>query len=63
VLTEGEYKRLIRAVHGEIRDEAIFVVLFQTGMRLAELARLTVSDIELLAKIDRQHTMWSTSVA
>ena len=56
VLTEAEYKRLLAAVHGEIRDEAIIELLLQTGMRLAELARLQVSDLELPAKIDRQHT-------
>jgi site-specific recombinase XerD len=56
VLSEAEYKRLLAAVHGEIRDEAIVELLLQTGMRLAELARLRVADVELPAKIDRQHT-------
>ena len=56
VLTEVEYKRLLAAVHGEIRDEAIIELLLQTGMRLAELARLRVADVELPAKVDRQHT-------
>src|SRR5215213_9824080 len=56
VLTEAEYKRLLVAVHGEIRDEAIIELLLQTGIRLSELARLTVSDLELPTKIDREHT-------
>src|SRR5215207_9609414 len=56
VLSEAEYKRLLAAVHGEIRDEAIIELLLQTGIRLAELARLKVSDIELPAKVDREHT-------
>jgi site-specific recombinase XerD len=56
VLSEPEYKRLLTAVHGEIRDEAIIELLLQAGIRLAELARLKVSDIELPAKVDREHT-------
>jgi site-specific recombinase XerD len=56
VLSEPEYKRLLAAVHGEIRDEAIIELLLQTGIRLAELARLKVSNIELPAKVDREHT-------
>src|SRR3954468_11620507 len=56
VLTELEYKRLLAAVHGEIRDEAIIELLLQTGIRLSELARLRVSDVDLPAKIDREHT-------
>ena len=56
VLSETEYKRLLDAVHGEIRDEAIIELLLQTGIRLAELARLKVSDVELPAKVDREHT-------
>jgi site-specific recombinase XerD len=56
VLSEAEYKRLLSVVHGEIRDEAIIELLLQTGIRLAELARLKISDIELPAKVDREHT-------
>lgn len=53
VLTEGEYKRLLDAVRGEIRDSAIIELLRQTGTRLSELARLTLSDIALPVKISR----------
>jgi site-specific recombinase XerD len=56
VLTEAEYKRLLAAVHGEIRDEAIIELLLQTGMRLSELSRLKTGDVDLPAKIDREHT-------
>jgi site-specific recombinase XerD len=55
VLTEAEYKRLMLAVHGEIRDEAIIELLLQTGIRLSEVARLKVSDLELPVKFDREH--------
>ncbi len=51
VLTEGEYKRLLGAVRGKIRDSAVIEVLLQTGIRLSEIARLKVSDIDLPAKI------------
>ena len=53
MLTEGEYKRLLEAVRHETRDAALVEVLLQTGMRLSELARLTLSDVELPAKISR----------
>ncbi len=53
VLTEGEYKRLQLACAHETRDAALIELLLQTGMRLSELARLRVSDVELPAKIAR----------
>jgi len=53
VLTEGEYKRLLEAVRHETRDAALVEVLLQTGMRLSELARLRLSDVDLPAKINR----------
>lgn len=55
VLTESEYKRLQLAVAHEVRDAAIIELLLQTGMRRSELARLTLADIELPAKISREH--------
>jgi integrase/recombinase XerD len=54
VLTEGEYKRLQLAVAHEARDSAIIELLLQTGMRLSELSRLTVNDIDLPQKISRE---------
>lgn len=53
VLTEAEYKRLRDAVQYHPRDLAIIELLLQTGMRLSELSRLTLSDINLPAKITR----------
>jgi site-specific recombinase XerD len=50
VLTENEYKRLLEAVRGDVRDAAIVELLLQTGIRLTELARLTLADVELPAK-------------
>ncbi|HKP54948.1 MAG TPA: tyrosine-type recombinase/integrase [Chloroflexia bacterium] len=52
-LSEDEYRRLLRACSHNIRDAAIIEVLLQTGMRLSELANLTVGDLELPALITR----------
>ncbi|MDP9352546.1 MAG: tyrosine-type recombinase/integrase [Chloroflexota bacterium] len=51
VLTEREYKKLLEAVRHETRDGAIVELLLQTGLRLSELARLEVGDVELPARI------------
>jgi site-specific recombinase XerD len=53
VLTETEYKRLQLAVAHQTRDAAIIEVLLQTGMRLSELSKLTVTQVELPARISR----------
>lgn len=53
VLTEKEYKALLRACSHETRDAAIIELLLQTGIRLSELARLTLDDVELPARISR----------
>jgi site-specific recombinase XerD len=50
-LTQDEYQRLLRAVSHNPRDAAIIEVFLQTGMRLSELARLTLTDISLPNKI------------
>lgn len=50
VLTRAEYQRLINACAGNTRDTAIIVLLLQTGIRLSELARLTLADVELPAE-------------
>src|SRR5439155_13002558 len=47
ILTEDEYQRLLAACAHHPRDCAIIVLYLQTGMRLSELVRLKVSDIEL----------------
>lgn len=53
-LSEEEYRRLLRACSHNIRDAAIIEVLLQTGMRLSELANLTIGDLELPARITRE---------
>lgn len=52
VLTEEEYKRLQLVVANEPRDAAIIELLLQTGIRLSELAKLTINDITLPTKIN-----------
>jgi len=52
-LSEDEYQRLLRACSHNTQDSAIIETLLQTGMRLAERARLTLSDIELPKRITR----------
>ena len=54
VLSEMEYKRLLRACAYETRDAAILELLLQSGMRLSELTRLTLEDIELPAQINHE---------
>jgi site-specific recombinase XerD len=51
VLNEAEHQRLQLAVANEPRDAAIIELLLQTGLRLSELANLTINDIELPDKI------------
>ncbi len=52
-LSEDEYRRLLRACSHHARDAAIIEVFLQTGMRLSELARLTLTDIDLPKRITR----------
>lgn len=47
VLSEGEYKRLREAAQYDPRDLAIIEVFLQTGMRLTELSRLKLMDIDV----------------
>jgi site-specific recombinase XerD len=51
VLTDDELRRLLRVCEGkrfvDRRDQAIIRLLLDTGMRLAELAALTVDDLDL----------------
>jgi site-specific recombinase XerD len=56
VLTEPEYKRLQLTCAHQTRDAAIIEVLLQTGMRLSELSRLTVAQLELPVKVTRDVT-------
>jgi site-specific recombinase XerD len=46
-LHEDEYSKLLNAAAGNSRDYAILQVFLQTGIRVAELVGLTLSDIDL----------------
>lgn len=50
-LSEPEYKRLQLACRHHPRDAAIIELFLQTGMRLSELAGLTLDDIELPPRV------------
>jgi integrase/recombinase XerD len=47
VLTQGECDRLRQACAGSVRDLAIIELILQSGIKLSELIRLTVDDIEI----------------
>ena len=55
-LTTQEYRELLRACSHETRDAAIIELILQTGIRLSEVARLAVHDIELPRRINRDPT-------
>jgi site-specific recombinase XerD len=50
-LSEAEYQRLLRAASHNARDAAIIELFLQTGMRLSELAKLQLTDIEIPKRI------------
>ena len=53
VLSKGEYEALLRACSHHPRDSAIIELLLQTGLRLSEVARLTLDDVELPRRIGK----------
>jgi site-specific recombinase XerD len=53
ILTADEYRRLRVAAMESLRDRALIEPVLQTGLRLSEIARLTVNDI-ILPAIDRR---------
>ena len=55
-LSTQEYRALLRACAHETRDAAIIELILQTGIRLSEAARLTIHDIELPPRINRDPT-------
>jgi site-specific recombinase XerD len=50
-LTKPEYERLLEAASRNHRDFALIQLLLQTGIKLSELTRLTINDIELPPKM------------
>jgi integrase/recombinase XerD len=50
-LSEAEYQRLLRAASHNSRDAAMIELFLQTGMRLSELAKLQLTDIEIPRRI------------
>jgi len=52
ILTQTEYQRLLQACEKNIRDKAIITLLLQTGIRLSELTRLSLSDVHIPEAID-----------
>jgi len=50
-LTESEYRRLLRVCSHHARDAAMIELFLQTGMRLSELAKLQLSDIDIPKRI------------
>jgi len=53
VLSQAEREALLRACSHHARDAALIELLLQTGLRLSEVARLTVQDVELPVGIGR----------
>lgn len=53
VLSKREYQALLRACSHDIRDAAIIELLLQTGIRLSELARLSLDDIDLPRRVSK----------
>jgi integrase/recombinase XerD len=47
ILTQAEYTRLLQVCSSNIRDFALITLLLQTGIRLSELTRLKLTDIEI----------------
>lgn len=52
-LSEEEYQALLAQVT-KVRDRAVLELFLQTGLRLSELVRLTVNDVELPKKITKE---------
>ncbi len=50
-LSEAEYQRLLRECSHKPRDAAIIELFLQTGMRLSELAKLQLTDVEIPKRI------------
>ena len=51
ILYKEQYKALLYEASGHPRDYAIIKAFLQTGIRLSELANLTVDDVDLEQKL------------
>lgn len=61
-LTKREYRRLLSVVQ-KPRDRAMIQLLLQTGLRLSELQRLTLSDLDLPERIYKTRPEFSSGTA
>ena len=52
-LSRQEYEALVAAASQNLRDRAVIELFLQTGMKLSEVARLTLHDIELPTHVSR----------
>jgi len=55
-LTKSEYERLLEAASHDPRDYALIQLLLQTGIKLSELARLTVNNVVLPSAVSLEAT-------
>ena len=53
-LTKAEYQRLLELARSNPRDLAIIQLLLQTGIKLSELTRLTINDVELPVVLENE---------
>ena len=53
-LTADECKRLLESARGNTRDYAIIQLLLHTGIKLSELTRLTVNDLQTMEATDNK---------
>lgn len=53
-LSEDEYRALLRACSHHPRDAALIELFLQTGLRLAEVARLRTVDVELPSRVSAE---------
>ena len=53
-LTEDEFSRLIESAMPNKRDNAIIQLLIQTGIKLSELTRLTINDLQITGEANNK---------
>jgi len=60
VLSKREYQALLGTCTHDIRHAAIIELLLQTGIKLSELARLTLNDMDLPRRVSKDPTNTGT---